>query len=209
MKADLHIHTHHSPCSDSNIKNILKRAQRQGFSDIAITDHNTIKGALEAKKKNPYPDLNIIIGCEKKCEYGELLIYDLEEEIKGKKFVDIIKQAREQNAKVFIAHPRDFIRFPNMWKNMKLDVVKSVDGLEIYNGRNVFNKLGKSFAKEHKLKGVAGSDSHFVEEIGSTYLTYNNSLWDDVMNGDVKFYHNNPIFRKLKYLIKSFIKKRL
>lgn len=204
MKADLHVHTHHSPCSDLSVKELLDTAQRKGLNAVGITDHNTIKGGLEAARINPYPDLKVIIGCEKKCEYGELLIYNLKKEIVSKKFKDIIKEAREQKALVFISHPTDYVRFNNKWRKFSDDYLKSVDGIEVYNGRNLFNNLANKLYNKKRLKGVAGSDAHYKEEVGNTCVVYKKNLWKEVLERRTVFTHKNNMINKLKYLVKSF-----
>ncbi|VVB76036.1 phosphatase YcdX [Candidatus Tiddalikarchaeum anstoanum] len=207
MKADLHVHTYYSSCSKAKINDILKSAQRKGMDVIAITDHNTIRGALEAKRVNPYTDLRIIIGVEKKCEYGELLIYNVKKEIVSKKFADILKDAKKQNCFVFIAHPFDFFRFTTKWSNFEENVLGSVDGIEVFNGRNAFNYKSKSLYEKSGLKGVAGSDSHFPEEIGNAYVEYKNDLWNEILSRKAEFRIKNMFINKIKYLLKSFFNK--
>ncbi len=204
MKADLHMHTEFSPCSRAKVRKVLDTAQSKGLDTIAITDHNTIRGALLAKKINPYPDLNIIVGTEKLCEYGELLIYGVKKNITGFKFVDVLKQAREQDCKVFIAHPFDIIRIRTFWGNYSDDVLGSVDGIEVFNGRSNFNWRAKElFDDIPSLKGVAGSDAHYVEELGNTYVEYESDLWKELMDRSVRFVCINTKGRKIKYFLKS------
>ena len=52
MRYDLHIHTHYSKCSNLKPEVILKTAKAKGLNGIAVTDHNTIKGALEIESLN-------------------------------------------------------------------------------------------------------------------------------------------------------------
>ena len=201
MKADLHVHTNYSPCSKAMVEDVIKAAKMKGLDTIAVTDHNTIKGALMAKRKSK--GLNIIIGCEKKCEYGELLLYNLKNEITSRKFSEIVNEARKQDAFIFIAHPTDFIRFNNKWKRLDNETLKLVDGVEYYNGRNLFNKAALKLSKH----GVAGSDGHYAEEVGNTYVIYSKDLWKEIMGNKAKYFHKNSIFSKIKYLIKSFLNK--
>jgi predicted metal-dependent phosphoesterase TrpH len=204
MKADLHIHTEYSPCSRSKVKSVLAAAQRRGLNTIAITDHDTIKGGLMAKKINPYPDLKIIVGVEKLCEYGELLIYGVKKEVKGFGFVEILKQARKQKAKVFIAHPLDIIRIRTLWGNYSDDVLGSVDGIEVANGRSNFNWRAQDLYEEMPfLKGVAGSDGHYTSEIGNTYVEYEKDLWKEIFSRKAKYVCINTTSKKLKYFVKS------
>ncbi|PIU63323.1 histidinol-phosphatase [archaeon CG07_land_8_20_14_0_80_38_8] len=207
MKADLHTHTNYSPCSPMSAETLLKTAHKKGLDIIAITDHNKINGALKARRINPYKDLKIIIGCEKKCEYGELLIYNLKKMIKSSKFQDILREAREQKAKVFIAHPTDYLRFNNKWKKMNDSFLKSVDGIESVNGRNIFNQTAINIAKSKGLKAVAGSDAHYPKELGNTYIEYDKNLWKEIDAKRIRIIHKNNLFNKLKLLMSSFLNK--
>ena len=49
-ETDLHIHSKYSYDGILEPKDIVKIAIKKGLDGIAITDHNTVKGALEAKK---------------------------------------------------------------------------------------------------------------------------------------------------------------
>lgn len=68
---DLHIH---STFSDGRFtpKEIVEKAKKKGLSIIAITDHNTIKGAVELKKNLSDCDIEVVQGIE-------LTAYDKEE----------------------------------------------------------------------------------------------------------------------------------
>ena len=50
MKYDLHTHSKYSSDGYIEPKMMVKIAAKVGLSGIAVTDHNTIKGGLEAKK---------------------------------------------------------------------------------------------------------------------------------------------------------------
>jgi len=90
LKFDLHIHSEYSSDSFVPIKKILKFSKKIGLSGIAITDHNTIKGGLEAKKLNK-SDLVIIIGSEITLNNGgELLGLFLQREISLKELTPLI-----------------------------------------------------------------------------------------------------------------------
>ena len=73
-KADLHIH---SDMSDglASIPEIMEHvATKTDLSVIAITDHNTIEGALFAKSlEELYPGLEVIVGEEVTSKSGHIL----------------------------------------------------------------------------------------------------------------------------------------
>ena len=52
MIFELHIHSKYSFDSLMSLESIIKEAKLRGLDGIAITDHNTIKGGLEAQRIN-------------------------------------------------------------------------------------------------------------------------------------------------------------
>jgi predicted metal-dependent phosphoesterase TrpH len=68
-KADLHMHT---TFSDGILppRELLQKAVDAGLSAIAITDHDTIDGYLDAQNYIDDFDLELIIGCEFSCYDG-------------------------------------------------------------------------------------------------------------------------------------------
>jgi len=158
---DYHVHTKYSACSNSEIKDVIRVAVNRGLSGIAITDHNTMRGVLQAKSDK----IKIIRGMEIKCQYGEMLCLYLNEEIKSRDFWEVADIVKEQGGKIFIAHPFDPFRTP--WKNWSKELLKKIDGIEDHNGRCFFNSKAVKFAKEKNLRTIQGSDAHTLSEIGS------------------------------------------
>ena len=179
LRIDFHTHTYHSADSLTRIEALLETARKRGLDKVAVTDHNTIEGALAAYQADPQM---VIIGEEIKTTKGELLGYFLEEEIKP--FQDpfeTIAQLREQNAFISISHPFD--RFRSGWTREDLiEMAPLVDGIETYNARcftRAMNKEAASFAKAFNLPGTAGSDAHAAREIGNGQM-----LLPDFSNAD-------------------------
>ncbi|TNF53649.1 PHP domain-containing protein, partial [bacterium] len=65
-KADLHIHTCLSPCSDLRMtpSAIAKTANEKGLDIIAITDHNSAENVPAAKKTGKNNDITVLAGME-------------------------------------------------------------------------------------------------------------------------------------------------
>ena len=78
VKVDFHVHTRFSPDSLTSLGAALRAARRRGLARLVIPDHNTIAGALEARRLAP--DF-VIVGEEVMTTEGELLAYFLEEEV--------------------------------------------------------------------------------------------------------------------------------
>ena len=76
IRADLHIHTKYSRDASQQPKTIVEKLNAHPtLNAIAITDHNTIQGNLEAQKlAEAYPDILVIPGVEISTEEGEIII---------------------------------------------------------------------------------------------------------------------------------------
>ena len=161
MDFDLHIHSKYSYDSVMEIKKILETAKKRNLAGIAITDHNSLQGSIEASKICPI-DLFIICGSEIETEYGEILGLFLKEEIKPGAFSDVIDKIRGQGGLAVLPHP--------FKRNKKIEqtVIRNADAIEGLNGRTSreLNIKAERLAIENKLPIIAGSDAHFTFEIG-------------------------------------------
>jgi predicted metal-dependent phosphoesterase TrpH len=182
MKFDLHTHTNHSACGFSKPKQLLNAAKKSGLSGIAVTDHDTIKGALEVKKLNRDKDFEVIVGAEVSSNVGHILCYNINEMIKSREFNEIIDEVKAQDGFVSISHPFRQYAFYKMLKVPLEDIAKKADAIEALNGRTAFwqNEKAKRFAEENKTPATAGSDGHFPFEVGKVYVEARNNLWKDI-----------------------------
>ena len=73
LKYDLHVHTNYSKCSNMKLEVLLKTAKKRGLNGIAVTAHNTIEGALKAKKLNKDRNFEVIVGEEVSTAQGDVL----------------------------------------------------------------------------------------------------------------------------------------
>ena len=169
LKCELHCHSKFSSCSNLKLETILEKCQEQGIRVIAITDHNTIQGALGLLRLKP-AELQVIIGEEIMTSEGELLAYFLKQEVPSllspEETIYLIKG---QGGVVGVSHPFDKIRRSVLRQEALLRLKSQLDFIEIFNSRCLlptWNKKASSFAKQEKILGLVGSDAHFVEEIG-------------------------------------------
>ena len=72
MRYDLHSYSKYSSDGFSEPKMMVKTASKLGLSGIAVTDHNTIKGGLEAKKYET-KEFQVFVGSEIKTDHGEVI----------------------------------------------------------------------------------------------------------------------------------------
>lgn len=191
MKYDLHSHSKYSSDGILDPKKIIKVAVKKGLDGIAVTDHNTIKGGLEAKKYET-DDFKVIIGSEVMTTKGEVMGLFLSEEIKSNDFYDVIGEIKAQNGIVVLPHPFDEWRYASF--PAKEDV-KYIDNIEIFNSRCVkkkYNDNASKFAKKYKLGETGGSDAHFANEIGHAGIIVET---DDIYEAILK--NNLQVFGKI------------
>ena len=196
MKYDLHIHSKYSSDGILEPEKIIKMAIKRGLNGIAITDHNTIKGGLEAKKYET-EDFKVIVGTEISTEKGELIGLFLEEEVKSKDVSDVVLEIKERNGIVIIPHPFDELR-RSAFHPTEEDA-KYIDCIEGFNSRCVFqryNEKAVEFAMKYDLTITAGSDAHFSNEIGNAGI---NTETEDVREAIMK--NNIEIFWKRTPLV--------
>ena len=78
LKGDFHMHTAFSGDCDTPPEVVVERCRKVGLNCIAITDHNSIRGALEVRQ---LADFMVIVGEEVKSSQGDIIGLFLEEEI--------------------------------------------------------------------------------------------------------------------------------
>ena len=147
MKYDLHSHSKYSSDGILDPQKIIKVAIKKGLDGIAVTDHNTIRGGLEAKEYETN-EFKVIIGSEVMTNKGEVIGLFLSEEIKSNNFYDVVDEIKAQNGIVVLPHPFD------EWRNASFPVkedAKYIDNIEIFNSRCVrekYNHNAREFAKK-------------------------------------------------------------
>ncbi|MHC1784937.1 MAG: PHP-associated domain-containing protein [Anaerolineaceae bacterium] len=169
LKVDFHCHSVYSPDSLSSLRDLEKWGRKAGLDRLVITDHNTIRGALEAVRLNPE---FFIAGEEIKTTRGELLAVYVKEEVpKNLTPQEAIRRLKKQSAFISVSHPYDEFRG---WECSELEeMAGEIDAVEVWNSRcftvEMNNKAGQ-FAREFHLGGTVGSDAHTLPEVGSSCL---------------------------------------
>lgn len=187
-KADLHIHSNHSD-GLASIPDIMRyAATRTDLKVIAITDHNTIEGALLAKSlEHEYPGLEVIVGEEITSKWGHILGLFLTKEVPpGLSAHETIARINEQGGVAIIAHPfanRAFGPFGLKSLGEKINDV-AFQAMEVYNSSPylVFaNRLAaKAFALGQGIAATGGSDAHVLRAIGKGYTVFQGETAEDV-----------------------------
>jgi predicted metal-dependent phosphoesterase TrpH len=172
VHVDLHMHTDHSPDCATPVDTLLDTAKRVGLGAIAITDHNEISGALEARERANA--IKVIVAEEvKTADQGEVIGLFIEEKIpRGMTLQETIAEIRRQGGLVYVPHPFDRMHAVPDYEHL-LDVVEDIDAIEVFNPRvafSAFNEEAARFAAKYRIVAGAGSDSHVVQGLGSVKI---------------------------------------
>jgi len=171
MKIDMHVHTCHSKDATLSLETIMESCRRRGLDGVAITDHNTIAGALALKEISPFL---VIVGEEIDTTRGEILGLFLKEEIPGGLTPEeAMARIREQGGLVGVSHPLDRLRRSALGQKALLEIWEELDFLEGFNSRVTLpadNLRAQTFAQTKGLPLTAGSDAHTAYEIGRAYV---------------------------------------
>ncbi|MCZ6535476.1 MAG: PHP domain-containing protein [Chloroflexi bacterium] len=170
LRADLHIHTNYSPDSGATPKSIVDQCLRTGLNCIAITDHNTIDGALEVQRIAPF---KVIVGEEVKSSAGDIIGLFLKEAIpRNLTPLETVQAIKAQGALVMMPHPFDRVRPSAVGWDAFETVAPHVDIIETFNARNLFNRddaKAIEVAEKYGLVYAVVSDAHTAKELGRTY----------------------------------------
>jgi hypothetical protein len=174
MKADLHIHTIFSYDGLPSPEEVVEAALLKKIDCIAICDHGEVQGAFQAQKFAKNKSILVIPGIEIRSKDGDILGFNVQKKIPdGLSTKETIEEILKQGGMAAIAHPFDyFLPFSQIEKYISFFKEKKV-AIEVVNGSLFFNFANldaQSFAKDHNLPFVAGSDAHSIDFIGKAYL---------------------------------------
>jgi glycosyltransferase involved in cell wall biosynthesis len=172
IDVDLHMHTDHSGDCATPVEALLGEAKARGLGAIAITDHNEISGALEAREKAD--GIKIIVAEEVKTgDQGEVIGLFIEDKIpRGMTLQETIAEIKRQGGLVYVPHPFDRLHAVPDYPHL-LDVLEDVDAIEVFNPRvaiSSFNEEAVRFAEKYRIVCGAGSDAHVTAGLGSVRI---------------------------------------
>ena len=165
------MHTCFSPDSDTSPGRLVARCIKVGLSCIAVTDHNTVDGALAVQLLAPF---TVIVGEEVGSSEGEITGLFLKDTIpSGLTPVETAERIREQGGLVSIPHPFDRFRRNVIRPSALNELAPYVDIIEVFNSRNNLSsddRKAQEFAHQHRLLSSGVSDAHTAMELGRTYI---------------------------------------
>jgi hypothetical protein len=187
-KADIHIHSNHSD-GTASIPQIMEYVQGKTDLDvIAITDHNTIEGALFAQSLAELYDFEVIVGEEVTSREGHILgLYLTDYGPPGMSARDTVAAIEAQGGIAIVAHPFSAQGvFGPLGRNLFADAVNewAFHALEIYNSLPFLvwaNSIAaKVFAGGHGIAATGGSDAHYLEAVGKGFTIFRGTTASDL-----------------------------
>lgn len=175
--ADLHIHTHHSDGQDSPGE-VLGWAERIGLDVIAITDHDSIDGAVIAAElaRQNREGCEVVVGEEVSSREGHILALFISEVVPPDLSAEeTVAAIHEQGGLAIAAHP--------YWRTTSLDHAGRAyalgdriadldfDAVEVINGGFTPSMIGANRRATWVTEAlgrtpVGGSDAHVMHALG-------------------------------------------
>jgi len=179
-RADLHMHTTASDGWPSP-QELVDHAGGIGLDLIAVTDHDTIEGALRAAEHaSRRTKLEIVIGEEVSSRDGHIVALFIEKKIRpGMSAAATVHAIHDQGGLAVAVHP--FWRTQRRTRSGRVHGVGwlaaelEFDAVEIENatpGFYLFNQLARRLNMGLGSAEVGGSDAHILDAVGRAYTEF-------------------------------------
>ena len=182
LKADLHVHTEHSPDSRTSLPDAITAAKRAGMDFLAVTDHD-VPPVDEVFSQPEREGVLLIPGVEYSTDKGHLLGLFLTVPCPahtGRRlpFSEAAALIHGCGGVAVLAHPfQSTAQTVEERFEMLREMEHELDGVEICNRRATkkrlqANELAQTAAGRFQKPCIptAGSDAHLPEEIGTAFL---------------------------------------
>lgn len=172
LNVELHCHTAFSMDGLMSFEALRRTAEAVGLDALAITDHDTVEGALEfqARAAAAGSPLRIIAGEERTLDDGSHLIgLFLQRHIEARDLAGAIREIEGQGGLCLIPHP--FRRKDGLLRNglapLRLFEGRAA-GFELFSGKCSFaeNQKAASLLATTRLGPFGGSDAHYESDLG-------------------------------------------
>jgi predicted metal-dependent phosphoesterase TrpH len=173
VRVDLHLHSNYSHDGQSSLEELIRRCAVCGLDRIALTDHNTIEGALELARLAP--ELTIV-GEEAKTREGEVIGLFIPSRLPPYLLPeDVMDLVHGMGGLTYIPHPFDRHR-ANFRAERIVELADRIDIIETYNAwcEPAENQAAAQFAADLGKVSATGSDSHAASELGRSWMEIEN-----------------------------------
>jgi predicted metal-dependent phosphoesterase TrpH len=169
LRVDLHLHSHFSHDGKSSLQQLIDRARESRLDRIALTDHNTVEGALALVRIAP--EL-AIAGEEIKTLEGEVIGLFITSRVSPflapEEAMDLI---HGMGGLTYLPHPLDRHR-ARFRPERVVELAARVDIIETYNPwcDAAANQAAARLAEDLNKVSATGSDSHSADELGRSWM---------------------------------------
>ncbi len=169
MRIDLHLHSRYSHDSSTSLEALIERCRELGLGRIALTDHNTVEGAV--KLAQMAPSLTIV-GEEAKTREGEVIGLFITRRIppymRPEEAMDVV---HDMGGLTYLPHPLDRAR-SHFSPERVVQLASRVDIIETYNPwcEPDANRAAAELAADLGKVTATGSDSHGLLELGRSWM---------------------------------------
>lgn len=182
---DLHTHSKYSDDSQLEPAETVRLAKQRGFNGVAVTDHLSARGGVEARDANSDPRFIVIPGIEYPTEAGhvvglfvdrEIGLHDLRAAGGLYPLKDVASAIHGAGGVAVLAHPFEHRKrlteglFGSGSGGPRASL--ALDALEGFNARacasrnRLANRQAAEYARSHGIPVTGGSDAHFAREVG-------------------------------------------
>ena len=187
--ADLHLHTTASDGTSSPREVLEWASTRPGLAVVAICDHNTVDGALEAASMAHEFPIDVVVGQEVESADGHILGLWAPRRVEpDRSAAETIADIHAQGGLAVIAHPFA----PRYWHKHGLSRgdretydANDFDAVEIANSTPLlflanFHARAYWRANRHRLAATGGSDAHMLHAVGTSLTLFAGSTAADL-----------------------------
>jgi predicted metal-dependent phosphoesterase TrpH len=169
LRVDLHLHSIYSHDGQSSLQALIERSRECGLDRIALTDHNTVEGALELAMMAPRLT---IVGEEAKTREGEVIGLFITERLTPYLMPEeILDRIHEMGGLTYLPHPLDRRR-AHFRPERVVQMADRIDIIEAYNPwcDAAANAAAAKLAADLGKVAATGSDAHGIEELGRSWM---------------------------------------
>ncbi|MGH9471621.1 MAG: PHP domain-containing protein [Terriglobales bacterium] len=172
LRCELHLHTVFSHDGHIRPAGLARAAQRLGLNLVAITDHDTMAGVEDFRRRLPRwaPDLLIVAGEERTLADGtHLLGLALREPVQSHTLADALAEIQAQGGLAILPHPCR--RRDGVCQETVPEAALGADGFELFNPKCSHRENAAARRLGASLPPCGGSDAHYESDIGQCIIT--------------------------------------
>jgi hypothetical protein len=171
LKADLHLHTREGEAFIAyDARGLIDRAAQGGFQVLSITNHDTLTFSEDLATYAGDRGVLLIPGLEATIEGRHVLLYNVD--IPPERIRTFADLRRLKGPEWLVVAPHPFFPGPTSLRGRLLEELDLFDAIEFchfYTRPIDFNRRAVRFAREVGLPLLGSSDSHLIQQFGTTY----------------------------------------